>query len=135
MLEKAVRLTVEARKFLDHVRADIAVFFLDPLGGLQGGVGLASVSEEGLHEVGDVAAGDGDGFDGGADDVAFCHGDDVRDAVAGVDYYAGEGAVGDFGGGPGGGEGEDGLHGDVEAGTVEGFEHNLCGVFAVFGWV
>ena len=101
MFEKTIGFAVEAGEFFDHVRTYVAIFFFDALGGFETAVGFAAVPQEGLDEVGDVAAGDGDAFYGAADYVAFCDGDDVGNAVAGVDDDAGEGAVGDFGGGPG----------------------------------
>ena len=51
-------------------------------------------------------------------------GDDVRDAVAGVDYDTGRQALRV--------EGEDGLDGDVDAAELVGFEHNFAHSFAVF---
>ena len=85
VLGEAAPIAVEARELLDDVGADVAVFLLDLLGCLQGAVGLAPVSQQGLYKVGDVTAGDGDGLDGRANDVSLSDGDDVRDAVTGID--------------------------------------------------
>lgn len=126
---------VEAREFFDNVGRDVAEFFLDALGGLEGGVGLAALAEEGLHKVGDVAAGDGDRLDGGTDDIALCYGNYVGDAVSRVDNCSGEGAVGDLVGCPGSSESEDGLDGNVKTGAVEGLKHDFCGIFAGLGGV
>lgn len=69
------RVLVVLAKLLDHVAADITVVLLDFLGHAQRILGwdarLASLAKELLHERRDVAAGDGDVADGGADDVAL----------------------------------------------------------------
>lgn len=144
-------------KLLGDVRAHVAVLLLqsegsrvrllshrctrmdlDGLGRLEGLLGRdagLALPEEALDEVGDVPAGDGDVLDAGADDVALGDGDAVGDAVPGVHDEAREGPVGDVAAGPGGGEGEDGLDGDVEAGDVEGLEHDLRRVLPVLGRV
>ena len=70
-------------------------------------------------------------FDAGADDVPLGHGDDVGDAVPGVDDDPSEGPVLGLSAGPAGSEGEDGLDSDVEAGDVETLEHDLRCVFPV----
>ena len=43
-----------------------------------------------LHKRGDVAAGNGDGLYGGADDIAVRDGDHMRAAVPAVDHCAGQ---------------------------------------------
>lgn len=129
---EAAGIGVEAVELLDNVGADVAELLLDALGSLQAGVGLASVTEQGLDEVGDVATGDWDGFDGRADNVTLGDGDDVGHTISGIDNGTGEGAVLGFGGGPGGSKGEDGLDGNVETGAVEGLEHDLGGVLTGF---
>ena len=134
-LEAVLGLAVEARELFHDVWADVAEFFLDALRRFQAAVGFPAVPQQALHEVRDVAARDGDAFDAAADYVALRHGDDVGDAFAAVDYGARQAAVLHFAAGPAGGEGEDGLYCDVEAGAVEGLEHDFRGVFAVFGWV
>ena len=49
-----------------------------------------------LDEMRDVASGDRNVFDARADDVAFGDGDDVRDAVAGVDDGSSQAALAAF---------------------------------------
>ena len=93
VLGEAAAVAVEARELLDDVRAYIAVFLLDLLGGLQRAIRLSPVSQQGLYEIGDVTASDGNGLDGGADDVSFGDRDDVRDTITGIDNSAGQRAV------------------------------------------
>ena len=50
------------------------------------------LSQQSLDEAGDASSGDWNVFDAGADDVALGDGDDVRDAVAGVEDDAGRSA-------------------------------------------
>lgn len=135
MFQKPIRLAVEAGEFFDHVGAYVAVFLFDSFGCFETAVCFAPITEERLDKVGDITTGDGDAFDGAANYVAFCDWDNVGDAVAGVDDDACEGPVGDFGRGPGCCQCEDGLDSDVEACAVEGFEHDFCRVFSVFGRV
>jgi len=88
-----VRVGVVFLELLDDILADIGVVLLDLLGpgtsagsrrdlhselvlGGDGGA-LASVSQQLLDKVGDVATGDGDVLDGGANDVALGDGDGV----------------------------------------------------------
>ena len=89
VFQEAVWFVVVAAEFLDDVGTHVTVFFFDPFGCFEAAVRLASVSQQRLHEVGYVAPGDWDAFDGAPDYVAFGDGDDVRDAVAGVDDGAG----------------------------------------------
>ena len=62
-----------------------------------------------LDEAGDAPAGDWNVFDAGADDVALGDGNDVRDAVAGVDDDAGQRPLADGAFGPAGGQRKNGL--------------------------
>lgn len=135
VFQESIGLAVEAGELFDHVRADVAVFLLDLFCGLETAVGLASISKKGLDEVCDISAGDRDAFDRAANHVALCNWYDVGHAVAGVNYDSGKGAVGDFGGCPRRGEGEDGLDGNIEAGAIEGFEHDFRRVFSVLGGI
>jgi len=64
-------LTVETGELLHDVGTDVAEFLFDLLRCFEGGIGFATVSEERLHKVGDVSTGNGDGFDGGTDDISF----------------------------------------------------------------
>lgn len=60
-------------------------------------------------------------------------GDDVGDAVSGIDHGAGQGAVLDALARPRRGEGEDGLHGNVQPLDVERLEKDLGRRFPVLG--
>lgn len=135
VLGEPVRLSVVPGKLLDNVWRDVAEFFLDSFGSLEGAVGLATITQERLYKVGNVTTGDWDGFDGRADDVTLCDGDDVSDTLTTVDNGTGERAVLDLGAGPGSGESKDGLDSNVETGDVEGFEHDLGNILAVLGGV
>lgn len=135
VLREACGIAVETAELLDNVRAHVAVLLLDLLGCLEGGVGLAAVTEEGLDEVCDVATGDGDRLDRRADDVSLGNGDDVGDTITGIDDSSGQRAILHLGGRPRCCKGEDGLHGDVETGAVEGLEEDLGCVFSVLGRV
>lgn len=135
MLQEAVGLAVVAGKFLDNVGAHVAVFLLDLLCGLQAAVGLATVTKQALHEVGDVSTGNGYTLNGGTDDVAFRDGDNMGHTVTGVDDSSGQGSVGHFRGRPGCSQRKDGLDGDVETSAVERLEHDLGGVLTVLGGI
>jgi hypothetical protein len=63
---------VVAGEFLDDVGAYVGEFLFDAFCGAEGGGGFVAVAEEGLDEVGYVAAGDGDVFYARVDDIAFC---------------------------------------------------------------
>ena len=135
VLRESCGITVETAELLDDIRAHVAMLLLDLLGCLEGRVGLAAVTEQGLDEVCDVATGDGDRLDRRADDVSFGNGDHMRNTVTRVDDSSGQRAVLHLGGGPRCGKGEDGLHGDIKTGAVEGLEEDLGGVFSVLGRV
>lgn len=113
VLGESCWIPVETAELLDDIRANVAVLLLDLLGSLEGRVGLAAVTEEGLDEVCDIATGDGDRLDRRADDVSLGDGDHMGDTVTRVDDSSGQRAVLHLGGGPRCGEGEDGLHGDI----------------------
>ena len=95
--QKAIRLVVEAGELLDDVGAHVAVLFLDLSGRFEARVWFASVSQEGLYEVGDVSTGNGDAFDRTANDISFRYWYDVRYAISGINDRAGERSIGDFG--------------------------------------
>lgn len=135
MLSELGPIAVVLGELLDDVGADVAVLLLDLLGRLERGVGLASVTEQRLHEIGDITTGDGDGLDGRADDIALCDGDDVGHTVTGVNDGTGERAVRDFRRSPRRGQCQDGLDSDIHAGAVEGLEEDLGRVLAVLGGV
>ena len=78
-----------------------------------------------LDETCDGSAGNWNVFDAGADDVPLGHGDDVGDAVPGVDDDPGQCPVPHLSPRPGRRQGEHGLHRDVEARHVETLEHDL----------
>ena len=59
----------------------------------------------------------------------------MGDTISRVDDSAGQGALLDLLRGPRGSQGKHGLHGNVEAGHVEGLEHDLGSVLAVLGGV
>ena len=94
-----------------------------------------SFSQQVLYKACDGSASDGNVFDAGPDDVALGHGDDVSDAVPGIDHDPGQGPLPDLSPGPGGRQTEDGLDCDVEAGHVETLEHDLGCVLPVLGRV
>lgn len=124
-------LLVELLELLDDVGAGVAELLFDAFCGAQGGVGLASVTEHALDEGSDIAAGDGDVLDVGADNVSLGHGNDVGDTITAIDHGSSEGLSHDLGGGPGRCESQHGLDCDVEAGTIEGLKHDLGRHFAV----
>lgn len=77
-----VRVGVVLSELLDNVLADVGVVLLDLLGDAELILGrdlgrFATVTQELLHERGNVAAGDGDVLDRRADDVALGDGDGV----------------------------------------------------------
>ena len=74
-------------------------------------------------------------FDAGPNNVTLGHGDNVGDAVPGVDHDPGQRPLPDLSPGPGGRQAEDGLDSDVEARHIETLEHDLGGVLPVLGGV
>jgi len=109
-----------------EVEGDVAELLLDvtndfALGG--GGEGVTALSEN-LHEViRKVTASHVDTSNSVGESETLVDGDDVGDTVTGVEH--------DTGGTTGGVEGENGLDGDVESGSVEGLEDNLCHLLTV----
>lgn len=84
---------------------------------------VAALAQQGLHVLGDVAAGDIDAAHGGGDGEPFVDGHGVGDAVAGVEDATGGTAAGV--------QGQHGLDGGIEGGDVEGLEEDLGGGVAV----
>ena len=130
-LEPVVRLAIVTRKFLNNIRADVAVLLLDALGGRKRRVRLATLSEQRLNKLRDVAASDGHTLDRRANDVAFGDGDNVSDTGTRVDYGTSKGSVLDLRAGPRSSEGEHGLYSNVQTGDVERLKHDLGGGFTV----
>jgi hypothetical protein len=97
VFQEPAAVTVVFAELVDDVRADVAVLLLDLLRRLERRVGLAAVSKERLDKVGNVAAGNGDGFNGRANNVALGDRDDVRDTITGIDNRASERPVCDLG--------------------------------------
>ena len=138
--KELVRLLVVLPELLDDVLAHVAVLLLDLAGNLELVLGrdvdhFAALTEEVEHELRDVAAGDGDVLDCGADHIALSDGYDVRDTVTGVNDGAGQGALCDLAGCPGCSEGEYSLDGDVQSRDVERFEEDFGRVLAILGRV
>ena len=67
-----------------------------------------------------------------ANDVAFCHGDDVRDSVTTVDHCTGECAICYFVACPASSQSKHCLHGNVQPFDIERFKHNLGGCLTIF---
>ena len=59
---------------------------------------FTSLTHEVEDELGDITSGDGDVLDGRANDIAFCDGDNVSDAITRVNDGASEGTIRYFGG-------------------------------------
>ena len=109
-----------------QVVGDVAEFLFDLAHGFEvGGAveGVPAAEEQGDQVAGYVAAGDVQAAGEVVEHGGFVDGDDVRDAVAGVDDHAGGEALRV--------EGEDGLDGDVDAAELVLFEHFLAHEFAV----
>jgi len=138
-LDALVRLGVKLGELLDHVRADVAVGFLDSLGNLKGLSGRNSstltLSHELLNEAGDITTSNGDVLDATTNDVTISHRDDVGDTITRIDDGSGQGSLCDLLGSPRSGQRKNSLHSDVETGYIEGLEHDLCGVLSVLGSV
>ena len=81
MLQKPIGLSVVARELLDNIGANVAVLFFDLLGRLQAAIWFKSLTEKALYEIRDISARNGNAFDRGPDDIAFCNRDDVRDTI------------------------------------------------------
>jgi len=125
-------------ELLGDIGADIAVQLLDALGHLERFGGrdlLVTLTEELLDEGSDITTGERDVLDARADDITLSDGDNVGHTITTVDNSTGEGTILDLLLGPGGGKSKHGLHGDVEAGDVEGLEEDLCEVLTVLGGV
>jgi hypothetical protein len=87
------------------------------------------------NELRYVASSDGNVLDCTPDNVPLGAGDDVGDAIAGVDDGAGERAIGDAAGSPRCCKCEHSLDGDIKSFDVEGLEEDLGCLFSVFGRV
>lgn len=136
--EPFLRLAVVLGKLLGNVWADIGVLLLDALGhflGLRRRNALVTLTEELLDKEGDVATGDGDVLDAGADDVTLSDRDDVSHTITRVNDGTGESTLSHLAAGPGGSKGENGLNSDVKAGDVEGLKEDLSEVLTVLGGV
>jgi len=134
LLEPLCGLSVVLGKLLCDIRADIAIAFLDALGlllDLRGRDALVTLTEELEDKASDVVASDGDVLDARADDIALSDGDDVGHTITTVDNSTSESTVVDSLLCPGSSKGKNSLHGDVEAGHVEGLKEDLCKVLTV----
>lgn len=131
MFTELFRFAVVPAELFDHIRAHVAEFFFDPLRRLEAAVGLASVSEQRLDEVGDVAAGNRNGFDRGPNHVAFGYGDDVRHAISRINDRPCQWSIGEPRWRPRGGQSQDCLHRNIQPRAVERLEHDFGRVLAV----
>jgi hypothetical protein len=59
VLGKSSAVSVVLAKFLDNIRTDVAVLFLNLLSCLERRIGLAAVSQQGLNEVSDISTSNG----------------------------------------------------------------------------
>lgn len=100
VLDEAGGVPVVSGELLDNIGADVAVLLLNLLGRLERRVRLASITQQRLHEVGQVATCDGDRLDGGSNDVSLSDRDDVGNTVTRVNDRTGQRSVVDLGRGP-----------------------------------
>lgn len=109
-----------------EVEGDVAELLLDVTDDFSlgsGGEGVTALSQD-LHEVvSQITTSHVDTGDGVGKSETLVNGDNVSDTVTGVEH--------DTGGTSGGVQGQDGLNGDVESGSVEGLEDNLCHLLTV----
>ncbi len=80
---------------------------------------LASLPKEVQHKLGNVPSCNRDMFDSTSDDVSFCAGDNMSNAITRINNGPGKSTVCDSVGRPGRGEGEHCLHSDIQALDVE----------------
>ena len=109
-----------------EVESDVAELLLDVTDDFSlgsGGEGVTALSQD-LHEVvSQITTSHVDTGNGVGKSETLVNGDNVSDTVTGVKN--------DTGGTSGGVQGQDGLNGDVESGSVEGLENNLCHLLTV----
>jgi len=67
-----------------------------------------------------------------ANDVAFCHGDDVRNAITTVDHCTGECAICHLVARPASCQSKHSLHGNVQPFDIERFKHDLGRSLTIF---
>ena len=113
-------------QFLLKVEGDVAQLLLDITDDftLRRGVELVAALGEVLdQELREVTAGQIDTKDGVRERETLVDRDGVGDTITGVEHDTGctTGRI----------QGEDGLDGDVEGGSVEGLEHDLCHILLV----
>jgi hypothetical protein len=99
---------------------------------------LPTFSHEIQDKLGDITSRNRDMLDRASDNVALRAGDNVGNAVPGVDDGSGQRTIRDSVGTPRSSEGQNGLHGDVKPLDVERLEKYLCRLLSVFrrvqGW-